>query len=365
LAWESLGKTAALIVSSWTMGVLVSCDEPVRIIRLSEAHVDPTTVAPSSRHEPGVSDEDLNPRLLRRFAAITPAATHENPARVALGRVLYFEPLLSRTGLISCNSCHPLESYGATANPVAVGVAGRRGARNAPSTYNVGGHFRMFWDGRAATLEDQVRGPLESHDEMDMSAKDVVRRIDAIPGYAPLFVAAFPGEGRVISIENVSRAIAVFERGLVTPARWDSYLNGERDALSPAEKAGAKLFANVGCMVCHTGPLLGAATFGKLGVRAEWPEQPDRGRRNVSGNGADDLQFKVPSLRNVARTAPYFHDGSVTDLGDAVVLMARHQLGLEPLPEEVEALVTFLGCLTGELPVSYIAPPELPSARRP
>ena len=282
-----------------------------------------------------------------------------------MGRVLYFEPLLSRSGRISCNTCHPLDHYGTTPTRVSTGVDGKLGRRNAPTVYNAVGHFRQFWDGRAANLTEQALGPLEDPTEMGMDAAGVERVLRDIPGYRPLFAHAFPNEPDPIRIGNVVTAIAEFERGLVTPARWDRYLAGDAQALTPAEKEGAKLFANLGCMVCHTGAYVGGTMFEKLGIFVPWPNQSDHGRRDFTHNPADDMVFKVPSLRNVAQTGPYFHDGSVDTLDGAVRTMARHQLGVDLTEEEAVSIATWLGALTGEIPRQYIAAPRLPEATRP
>ena len=248
-------------------------------------------------------DQEINPRLLRRFAPLPKAPNGPDSDRVRLGRVLYYEPLLSRNGRISCNTCHPLDRYGSTPTRFSIGVDGKPGRRNAPTVYNAVGHFRQFWDGRAPNLAEQALGPVENPAEMGMDAAGVERVLRDIPGYRPLFAQAFPGEAAPIGIGNVAAAIAEFERGLVTPARWDRYLAGDTHALTPAEKEGAKLFANLGCMVCHTGAYVGGTMFEKLGIFVPWPNQSDHGRRDLTHNPADDMVFKVPSLRNVAQTA--------------------------------------------------------------
>jgi cytochrome c peroxidase len=306
------------------------------------------------------SNDELSPRVLRRFAPLDPATNIAPRALVDLGRKLYYDPRLSKTGMVSCNSCHPLAKYGATQTSVSTGILGRKGARNAPSTYNAAGHFAQFWDGRAPSVEKQAIMPIENQDEMGMPAKDAVIAINGIPGYREEFARVFPGVAQPISAENIGLAIGAFEHGLVTPARWDRYLRGDTGALNAEEKAGAKLFANLGCIVCHTGPFVGGSMFERLGARVPWPKSTDRGRGGVTGNAADDMVFKVPSLRNVAMTAPYFHDGSAQTLEIAVRMMARHQLGVELEDDEVRELEAWLRSLTGVIPRDYIAPPTLP-----
>jgi len=308
------------------------------------------------------ANEELSPRVLRRFAPLEPAKPATNEALASLGRKLYYDPRLSKTGQVSCNSCHPLDKYGTTQTPVSTGILGRKGARNAPTTYNAAGHFVQFWDGRAANVEKQAVMPIENKDEMGMTGDEAAAALRAIAGYREEFARAFPGDPQPISFVHIGAAIGAFEHGLVTPARWDRYLRGDTTALNAEEKAGAKLFANLGCIVCHTGPYVGGSMFEHLGARVPWPMTADRGRKGVTGHDADDMVFKVPSLRNVAMTAPYFHDGSAATLKDAVRMMARHQLGVELEDDELRELAAWLGSLTGDIPHAYIAPPVLPEA---
>ncbi len=337
------------------------CEREPDVLRLAAIpNADAAQIAVS---RPG-AQEEINPRLLRRFAPIHRASTSPESALVRLGRMLYFDPLLSRDGRISCNTCHPLAQYGATPTRFSTGVAGQIGRRNAPSVYNTAGHFRQFWDGRATTLAEQVLGPLFNPVEMGMAPGRIVQVLQAIPGYRELFAVAFPGDKQPISSDHVAAAIAEFERGLITPSRWDRYLDGDNQALTVEEKEGVKLFANLGCMVCHTGAYIGGTMFEKLGVFVPWPNQTDHGRRDITGNPADDMVFKVPSLRNVARTAPYFHDGSAGSLDTAVRMMARHQLGVDLTEDEARSIAAWLGSLTGDIPLGYTTPPVLPAATR-
>jgi len=350
----------------WLVALLAiaGCERESNITQLPEAPPIPATqlIAGASANDDAV---DLSPRLLRRFAPISkPASGTETPV-VALGRMLFYEPLLSRTGKVSCNTCHPLARYGTTNTRVSTGVDGKLGRRNAPTVYNVGGLARQFWDGRAATLEEQALRPINNPDEMGMAPGQAERVLRAIAGYRTTFAAAFRGSAQPITNANMATALAAFERGLIIPARWDQYLNGRSDALTLEEKAGAKLFANLGCMVCHTGANVGGTMFEKVGVFTPWPNQHDHGRLDVTHNPGDDMVFKVPSLRNVARTAPYFHDGSIASLDTAVHIMAHYQLGLELTEAEAHSIAAWLGSLTGELPTDYIAAPELPAAQRP
>ena len=307
------------------------------------------------------SSSELSPRMARRFRPLDDRGNAGEPqALVDLGRILYYDARLSATSAVSCNSCHPLARYGADSSAVSAGVWGQHGRRNAPSTFNASRQFRQFWDGREGTLEEQAQRPFLNTREMAMTKAQVIDRLSSIPGYPALFASAFPAQSEPLTFDNVAIAVAAFERGLVTPSRWDNYLRGDRDALSAEEKTGAKVFSNVGCAVCHTGEMVGGSMFEKVGVQVPWPNQEDRGRMEVSGATADDMVFKVPSLRNVTQTAPYFHDGSAHTIDEAVRLMGRHQLGIELSAREVNAIVAWLGSLTGEISASYIAPPALP-----
>jgi len=307
-----------------------------------------------------LANEDLSPRVLRRFAPLAASTTPVHNALSDLGRKLYYEPRLSKTGQISCNTCHPLDKYGTTETSVSTGILGRQGARNAPSTYNAAGHFAQFWDGRAETIEQQAVMPIQNKDEMGLSPTEAVAALQGIAGYRESFARAYPGEAQPITFLRIGLAIGAFEHGLVTPSRWDRYLRGDKTALNAEEKAGAKLFANTGCIVCHTGPYVGGSMFERLGARIAWPKETDNGRKAVTGAAADNMVFKVPSLRNVAMTAPYFHDGSAATLDKAVRMMAHHQLGVELEDDEVNEIKAWLGSLTGDIPTDYIAPPVLP-----
>jgi cytochrome c peroxidase len=317
-------------------------------------------LASAAANAPAFSTEELSPRVLRRFAPLEPAATTVSAEIIELGRKLYYDPRLSSTGKVSCNTCHPLANYGSTQTPVSTGILGRKGLRNAPTTYNAAGHFVQMWDGRSPSVEKQALMPLENKDEMGMTASAAVDTISKIAGYREGFSRAFPGESSPVTAERIGFAIGAFEHGLVTPARWDRYLGGDTTALNAEEKSGAKLFANLGCVVCHTGPYVGGSMFERLGARVPWPITKDRGRGQVTGAAADDMVFKVPSLRNVAKTPPYFHDGSAPTLNTAVRMMARHQLGVELDDDEARELEAWLGSLTGDIPRDYIAPPALP-----
>jgi cytochrome c peroxidase len=281
------------------------------------------------------------------------------PARVALGRTLYYETRLSVDSTVSCNTCHLLGAYGVDHRPVSLGVRGQTGSRNAPTVFNAAGHRAQFWDGRAPTVEEQAKGPILNPVEMGMpSGAAVVQRLQALAEYRAAFAAAFPGEAEPVTYDNVGRAIGAFERGLVTPSRWDAFLAGDTAALTPEERRGLNTFAGLGCPACHRGPYVGGEMYEKAGLVEPWPDQSDLGRYVVTHRRGDRLVFKVPSLRNVERTAPYFHDGQVATLEEAVRWMARYQLGRELRDTEVAALVAWLKSLTGSVSEEYITPPE-------
>jgi cytochrome c peroxidase len=274
--------------------------------------------------------------------------------------MLWYDARLSRDGTTSCNSCHPLDRYGVDGRVVSTGVDGRQGRRNAPTPYNAGDHIAQFWDGRARDLEEQAAGPILAEAEMASTRETVEATLRSIPGYRDPFRRAFPGEAEPITLDNVARAIAAFERGLVTRSRWDDYLAGETTALSALEVRGLRVFLDVGCMGCHTGPQVGASMFQVAGAVEPWPDQDDLGRTEITRLPTDRMVFKVPTLKNVARTSPYFHDGSSVNLSTAIRMMGRHQLGIDLSDDEVAAIEAFFHALTGDLPHDYIRPPELP-----
>jgi cytochrome c peroxidase len=310
---------------------------------------------------------EVNPRLLRRFKPLRKSLALANApaasdAMTDLGRMLFFDKRLSRDLDLSCNSCHRLDKYGVDNEPTSVGANGARGRRNSPTVFHAAGHFTAFWDGRAPSVEEQAKGPILNPAEMAMpDAATVVARLEKIAGYVTAFRAAFPDDAAPLSYDNLGRAIGAFERNLVTPSRWDKYLAGNKTALSSQEVSGFKLFTDLGCMTCHTGELVGGSMFQKVGIANPWPNQSDVGRFEVTQLASDRMLFKVPSLRDVTKTAPYFHDGSAKTLEEAVRMMARHQIGEELTDDDVTSIVAWLGALTGELPAAYIQAPKLPT----
>jgi cytochrome c peroxidase len=309
----------------------------------------------------------VNASALKLFAPLpTVMSSPDNPvteAKVKLGRILYYDPRLSANQKISCNTCHPLDAYGAESTAVSTGHKNQKGNRNAPTVYNAAGHFAQFWDGRAPTVEEQAKGPITNPVEMAMpSNAAAVQVIKSMPEYVSLFETAFPGDKDPITYNNMALAIGAFERGLVTPSRWDAFLEGDQSALTNAEKSGFNTFAATGCQWCHYGPYIGGAVYQKLGVMKPWPNQTDQGRYQLTKEEIDKMVFKVPSLRNIKQTAPYFHDGSVPTLEQAIRNMAVHQRGVTLTDAQVKSIETWMDSLTGRVPMSYINPPELPKS---
>jgi cytochrome c peroxidase len=281
-------------------------------------------------------------------------------AKVGLGRMLYFDKRLSKNHDISCNSCHPLDRFGADGEATSPGHRGQRGNRNSPTVYNAALHIAQFWDGRAADVEEQAKGPVLNPVEMampDAAAVEAVLR--SMGSYMLFFGPAFPDDSDPLSFDNMALAIAAFERRLLTPAPFDDFQAGNLSALEPRQQQGLSVFMETGCPSCHAGPLVGGSMFQKLGAVHPY-ETEDAGRFAVTGEEADRYVFKVPSLRNVEKTGPYFHDGSVKTLPEAVRLMAHHQLGLELGDDRVGDIVAFLESLTGQVSPRLSAPPEMP-----
>jgi cytochrome c peroxidase len=310
---------------------------------------------------------EIPPSSLHRFAPLPDVmASPSNPltdAKISLGRLLYYEPRLSKNQKISCNSCHQLSKYGVDNQPTSSGHKAQRGDRNSPTVYNAAGHVAQFWDGRAPDVEAQAKGPVMNPVEMAMpSEAHVVAVLKSMPEYVEAFSKAFPGESDPVTYDNMAKAIGAFERKLTTPSRWDKFLQGDEGALTEAEQAGFNRFVAAGCSGCHSGAYVGGAGYFKLGIAAPWPDESDPGRFKVTKREADRLAFKAPSLRNIEKTAPYFHDGKVATLEDAVGLMARHEGGRQLNAQEVESIVTWLKSLTGELPAEYIREPKLPKS---
>jgi cytochrome c peroxidase len=301
-----------------------------------------------------------------------PTDNPQSPSKIELGKMLYFDPRLSVDGTVSCNSCHNVMLDGGDGRPVGVGVRGQRGGRGSPTVWNSAFHTVQFWDGRAASLEEQALGPLTNPIEMGMPSHDaVMERINKIPGYVQAFKKAFPKDPTP-TIQNLGKAIASYERTLVTPnSPFDKYVKGNKKAMTVQQIRGMKLVQEIGCTSCHTGVNFAGDGF-KMGEGhyQPFPQIPgskydrqydltsDKGRYEVTKKDEDKNHWRVPTWRNVAITAPYFHNGKVKTLDEAVRVMAKTQLDMDLKEDQVQDIVSFLNALTGEFPKQTI--PQLP-----
>lgn len=317
---------------------------------------------------------DAAPQGLARYASLfrpipdEPPTLADNPAspeRVELGKMLFFEPRLSSSWLISCNTCHNLGLAGVDLLETSVGHGWQRGPRNAPTVLNAVFNVAQFWDGRAADLEEQAKGPVQAGVEMNSQPGRVVETLKSIPEYVRRFGEAFPGEADPVTFDNMARAIEAFEATLITPdSRFDRFLEGDAEALSEVEHQGLDLFVEKGCATCHNGVNVGGQAYYPFGVvarpGADILPPGDRGRYEVTATATDEYVFRAPALRNVELTAPYFHSGGVWDLEEAVGVMSTSQLGAVLTDAEVEAIAAFLRTLTGRQPqVEYpVLPPS-------
>jgi cytochrome c peroxidase len=321
----------------------------------------PEPQAPAAPPEPTV-----NPASLQAFAPLpdaVPAAQASSPELIDLGRMLFYEPRLSKSQKISCNSCHDLAAYGVDGQPTSDGHKGQKGTRNSPSVYNAAGHFAQFWDGRAPDVEAQAKGPVLNPVEMAMPGEPkVVAVLTSMPEYVEAFRKAFPNEPKPVTYDNMAKAIGAFERKLMTPSRWDALLRGDTKALTAEEKVGFRTFVDSGCSTCHNGALLGGGSYQRIGLAKAFPRTADGGRMNVTKAEGDRAVFKVPSLRNVEKTGPYFHDGGTGSLEQAIREMGEYQLGKKLADSEVRAITDFLKALTGKVDPEYIRPPALPKS---
>lgn len=277
------------------------------------------------------------------------------PERIELGKMLYFDPRLSRSWMISCNSCHNLALGGVDLEQTSIGHGWQKGPRNAPTVLNSVFNIAQFWDGRAADLQTQAKGPLQASVEMNNTPERLEKTLNTIPGYVERFKQAFPNEPNPVSFDNLAKAIEAFEATLITPnSKFDRYLKGDDKALNDAEKQGLALFMDKGCSNCHNGINIGGNGYFPFGVvekpGAEILPLKDKGRFTVTNTASDEYVFKVPSLRNIVLTPPYFHSGQVWDLRQAVAIMGTAQLGAKLTDPEIDSVTTFLRTLTGDQP---------------
>ena len=292
--------------------------------------------------------------------------------KVDLGKMLFFDPRLSSSGLLSCNTCHNLGMGGDDNLETSVGHGWAKGPRNAPTVLNAVFNVAQFWDGRAADLKAQAKGPIQAGVEMNSKPDRVVETLKSMPEYVDRFGKSFPGEKSAVTFDNVAKAIEAFEATLITPAsRFDQFLEGNASAMNEQEKTGLRLFMDKGCSGCHNGVYVGGGEYFAFGVMekpgAEILPAADKGRFAVTKTVDDEYVFRAPPLRNVALTAPYFHSGKVWDLRQAVAVMSSSQLGEELSDPEIDAITAFLKTLTGEMPkVEYpILPAETAATPKP
>lgn len=328
---------------------------------LSILAVGACTASEQPTEQPTGSDDALQQRAAALFSVLpaTPPELPDNelsPERVDLGKKLYFDPRLSASWLISCNTCHNLGLGGVDMMTTSIGHGWQRGPRNAPTVLNAVYNLAQFWDGRAADLEEQAKGPVQAAVEMSSTPERAVQTLRSMPGYASAFAAAFPVEEDPVTFDNMASAIEAFEATLITPdSPFDRFLGGDLQALTPAQREGLGLFMDIGCTACHGGIILGGSSYQKFGAArppgVELLPPEDRGRFNITGVSSDEFVFKVPVLRNVALTAPYFHTGAVWRLDEAVEVMGRAQLGKDLTSEESERITAFLTSLTGTQPI--------------
>ena len=292
------------------------------------------------------------------------AGNPATPEKVLLGKVLYFDPRLSASGLISCNTCHNVGMGGVDYQETSTGHKWQKGPRNAPTVLNSVFNMAQFWDGRAADLEQQAKGPVQASVEMSNTPERTVETIKSMPEYVTLFKKSFPTEKEPVTFENMAKAIAVFEATLITPrSAFDQYLGGKESALASSEKEGLKIFMDKGCAACHGGVNMGGSAYFRFGVIAKPAAEimsGDQGRFKVTGVKSDEYLFKAPSLRNIALTSPYFHSGKVWSLKEAVAVMGNAQLGIALNEQEVDRIEAFLQTTTGEQPM--VAYPILPAS---
>lgn len=305
-----------------------------------------------------------------------PPVPKDNPmtaGKIELGKKLFFDSRLSLDGTVSCNSCHNVMSSGTDNRKFSAGVGGKNGDRNSPTVWNSAFLTVQFWDGREPSLEAQSKGPLTNPVEMTMKDHDmVVSRIRMIPGYVEEFKKNFPGQKEPVVIDNVAKAIATYERTLLTPdAPYDQFLKGKKNAINAAAKRGAEKVVAIGCATCHNGPNYAGPqlpegtgfyqrfpTFADNEYAKKYDFSADPGRMKATGKAEDKGMWRVPTWRNVALTAPYFHNGAVATLDEAVLVMAKTQLNVDLKKEDVADIVAFLNSLTGKMPKQQM--PELP-----
>jgi len=309
------------------------------------------------------STDDLQARARSVFSKIPnrmPGADADSVEKIALGEALYFDTALSVNDSRSCNSCHNLLDGGAGVDHLvtSIGALGTPGRRNAPSTWNAGFQFAQNWDASAKNLAEQARGPILSPSEMAMPSEEAAVSGLRRAGYADAFERAFPDHDNALNFDNITEALAAFQRTLITRDRFDLFLAGDTEALNIEERRGLQLMLQKGCISCHSGPLMGGQFLTKMGLINPYPNTEDKGHGEISGREQQNYMFKVPMLRNIALTAPFFHDGQGKDLESAVLATGWHQVGVRFTPDEVANISAFLRALNNTRPFVRSARPE-------
>ena len=325
-----------------------------------------------------ISDADLRAKAENAGLKPIPYGLKEvsdNPVtreKIELGKMLFFDPRLSASGLFSCNSCHNLGTGGDDNMPTSVGHGWQKGPRNSPTVYNAVYNIAQFWDGRAEDLKEQAKGPVQAGVEMANTPENVVVKLNSMPEYVERFTTSFPGKEDPVTFDNMAKAIEAFEVTLVTPnSPFDRWLEGNDGAMTQAEKEGLNEFIDRGCTACHSGVNIGGEAYFPFGLikkpGADILPPEDKGRFAVTETASDEYVFRAAPLRNIALTAPYFHSGQIWDLEQAVVVMGTTQLGSKLNEEQAKQITTFLGALTGEMPqVEYpILPVETAGTPKP
>ena len=325
-------------------------------------------------------DSDLARQARELFGALPKVFESQlnpvTPAKITLGKMLFYESRVSVDGTVSCVRCHPFSLYAQDGLPKSVGHDGQRNVRNSPTVLNAGGQISAHWVGNRKDVEEQAEKAVLGAMSFGMPSNGAVEKIlKGIGGYRPFFEKAFPGEPDPITVANFGRAVGAFIRTLVTPDSFDNFMAGSDKALTSAQKDGLRRFMETGCATCHAGAMIGGNKYEKFGLlqsywRSTKSKDIDEGRVAVTKNEDDRYVFKVPTLRNVEMTAPYFHDGSVAEMAEAISIMGKIQLGKALLGQEVEEIISFLKCLTGPIPEEALKVPVLPpseplAARRP
>ena len=316
---------------------------------------------------------DAAKELFEPLPSTTPAVADNpiTPAKIDLGKALFFDPRMSASGVFSCNSCHNLATGGDDNMPTSIGHGWQKGPRNSPTVLNAVFNIAQFWDGRADDLKAQAKGPVQAGVEMANTPDNVVATLNSMPRYVEWFTASFPGETDPVSFDNFAKAIEAYEATLTTPAPFDAWLNGDDNAMSADQIAGLELFMDKGCASCHNGVNVGGNGYYPFGLiekpGADILPEGDKGRFAVTDTADDEYVFRAAPLRNIDQTAPYFHSGLVWDLKVAVQIMGESQLGEELSDAEADQIVAFLGSLTGKMPeVTYpVLPAETAATPRP